>query len=147
MWLLKDSNGRILILERKLKVLLNTNVKKVKETQKIPGEKRFTNKVKRPWTQDEIEKLKTYVLTNPTHTDEMIGNFLNRTAKAVHHQRKKLGIKRQTQTILKTANVPYSNEEIECIKEVLKNSPHRSAEMLKDLVNRLNDLSCNKGKI
>lgn len=102
---------------------------------KNSSKKRLTSTAKRPWTQDEIEKLKTYLLTNPTYTDEMIGNFLNRTSKAVQHQRQKLGIKKSTQTSVKTANFPYSNEEIECIKELLENSPNRTSEMVINLVN------------
>lgn len=62
----------------------------VKEVEKIPVEKRFTNKTKRKWTSKEIEELKNYISKNPSHTDEMIGNHLNRTSRAVNHQRKKV---------------------------------------------------------
>lgn len=145
-WLLEEIYGKIPILERKLKVLLSVDVTKIQDKVKVHVEKRFTNKIKRPWTEQEIEQLKIYLQNNPTHTDEMVGNFLNRTARAVQHKRKELGIQRTTKIVQKTSNIPYSKEELECIKETLQNSPSRSSTMLLDLVKRLNSLPSNAGQ-
>lgn len=144
-WLLEDSDGKIPILERKLKVLLNLDITKIKAQKKVFVGDRFTNKEKRTWTQEEVEQLKTYLTNNPTHTDEMIGTFLKRTARAVQHKRTQLKIQRTTK-VQKTPNTSYSKEEFECIKETLKNTSNRSSEMLLDLVESLNKLPSNAGK-
>lgn len=145
-WLLEDTDGKIPILERKLKVLLSVNVTKVKVVRKVPVQQRFTNRQKRAWTDAEINSMEAYMAQNPTHTDEMIGKHIGRTARAVQHQRKALGINRVTTQFVKTPNIPYSEKEINCIQETLKNCPDRNAEVLLDLVDRLNKLACNAGK-
>lgn len=77
----------------------------------------------------------------------MIGKFLNRTSRAITHQRHKLGIHKNLLGVAKSKSHPYSNEEIKCIEKTLKQTTDRNDQILIDLVNRLNNLPCNKGKI
>jgi transposase-like protein len=146
-WLLKSNYIYIPKLQRKFGVLLKVDVAKVKQITKIPVTQRFTSRAKRPWTQNEIQQLKNYISANPTHTDEIIGKVLNRTPRAVAHQRNKLGIQKNLLGVAKSKNHPYSKEEIKCIEETLKQTTDRNDQILIDLVNRLNDLPCNKGTI
>lgn len=145
-WLLQDSHGKIPILERKLKILLSFDITKIKEQKKVAVVRRFTNQEKRRvWTPQEADELISYVKDNPTHTDEMIGKARGRTARAIQHKRKELNIQRTVPSQKGPSN-PYSQEELKLIKETLKNNPSRNLDVLKKLVNDLNNLPSNAGK-
>jgi hypothetical protein len=145
-WLLEDNMAIIPILERKIKPILEVNINNVRQVPKIPVAKRFTNKKKKKWTNQEIQNLKDYILHNPDHTDEMIAKHFNRTYRAISHQRKKLGLSKNRSKLKKSKSIPYTTEEIIFIENFLKTYPNRDIEVLTKLVKQLNDLPSSEEK-
>lgn len=130
--------------------MLNIHTESVKEIAKTPVQQRFTNKEKRFWTPEEMENLKQYILENPTHTNEMIGNYFHCSPRAIRHKRKELRIFQNNEIThsctSKNPNFKYKIEEISLIQQILNSCEQRNSSVLVNLVHQLNALPCNQNK-
>ena len=144
-WLTEENLDLIPPLTRKIEPILNVDINSVKAVKKIAVEKRFTSTTKKKWTTEE-ENLKTYILENPTHTDEMIANHFNCTYRAINHKKKELGLSTNNTNKQKSPSFKYKAEEISLIKEILESYNNRDYSVLLDIVNKLNALPCNQNK-
>lgn len=145
-WLLEDFNSFLPPLTRKIQPILDVDVASIQQIPKVSVQKRFTSRQKRAWTDQEIQNFKNYVLQNPNDTDKIIGNYFNRTARSIQHQRKNLGLQK-AKNIRQAPNVPYKPEEVSLIQTFLNSNRDRSSAILVELVKQINALPCNKGQV
>lgn len=113
-WLVEGNQSVLPPLERKMLRIFEVDIQNVREIQKIPIEQSFQNRTKKKWTDQEKTNIKNFILENPTVTDELIGHHFSRSAKAIGHQRRKLGflkkIENTTVTISKNYSLRYTAE-------------------------------------
>lgn len=149
-WLIKEESiiNEIPYLTRKVEKVLNIKLKNLKFYKKIPINKKFVcQKSKNKWTDEEINKLKNFILIYPNYTDEMLSNLLNRSILSIRHKRHELNLKTNNNNKIKTKSRVYISDEIEYIKTFLEQHSNWNLLILKTLLQKINDLPCNTKKL
>lgn len=139
-WYIDENESFIPPLKYKISDFVEVDIENVRQLKKPPVEKRFQSTTKRKWTDQEKAELQQYILDHPTATDERIAKHFNRSTRAIGHQRQKLGLKKNKNSIFKNSNTKYTSEEILLILEILNFCECRTIDVLMNLVNKLNSL-------
>jgi hypothetical protein len=142
-WLIQGNESFVPPLKYKISDFVEIDIENVRQIHKPPIEQRFESTTKRKWTDQEKAELQQYILDHPTATDEIIAKHLNRSIRAIGHQRQKLGLKKtknSTGKFFKNSNTKYTSEEISLILEALNSCESRTQDVLINLVNKLNSL-------